>query len=222
MPLYERLIGTELPHIAVHALSGLQGELERGKLTAQQVVDALGLSAEETTEAAALLAQIVPPRESISIGGGAITLSNVGTAYDTTVASQGLGWSLVQAAGITQVVFSVMVQKVGNGTQSWQLWNETNGTEVALITDAAAAGARKVLSITVNFDPALAPGMKVIRVRAQSTTAADDPVYFGSSISIRRANVLTAVELHEVLLCCRIPNSPYPTVAALKARLGVV
>ena len=59
-----------------------------------------------------------------------------------------------------------------------------------------------------------------MRIRAKSTVAADDPVYFGASILIRRIEKLTASELHEVLLLAE-EGAKYATEAALKARLGI-
>jgi hypothetical protein len=220
MGLFERLSGEQGPGINLHGAAGFLGELERGKVTAQQVTNALGLSAGEAVEAQALLAKLVPPRESVSLGSGQFTLTNVGTTYDAHALTPGFGFALVQAAGITQVVFAVKVQKIGTGTQSWQLWNETNASEVAVIDDAAAAGAVKMLSTTVNFDPALGPGIKTVRVRVKSTVAQDDPVYFGAALSIRRVDSLTALELHEVLLCAD-NGGAYNTAAELKARLGI-
>lgn len=216
MGLYERLAREQSPRISVHGFQAVLGLWERGRITTQQATDALGLSAGEATEAATLLAKIVPPRECVSLG-ALVTLTNVGATYDAITASQGLGVALIQTAGITQVIFGVKVQKVGTGTQSWQLWNETDGTEVAVIDDAGAA-TTKTLSTTVNFDPALGAGMKTIRVRAKSTVAADDPVYFGGTISIRRLSVLTAVELHEILLYAEHVGL---SSTSLKSMLGI-
>lgn len=218
MGLYERFTGEEQPRIRGHSLAAILGEVERGKLTLQQASTALALSPAEEVEAQTLLAKIVPPRECVALG-AFNTLTNVGAAYDTTVAAQGLGIALIQTAGITQVIFGVKVNKVGTGTQSWQLWNETDSTQVAVVDDAGAAGIKN-LSATVNFDPALGAGMKTIRVRAKSTTAADDPVYLGGTISIRRVSLLTAVELHEITMLCD-ESEPYFPATALKARLGV-
>lgn len=107
------------------------------------------------------------------------TLTNVGAAYDSIPASKGLGIQDVDFTGITQVLFRVRVNKVGTGTQSWQLWNETDGVQIGVIDDAAAAGDNKLLlgTFAVNLT-----GVKTVRVRAKSTNAADDPVYYGASI----------------------------------------
>jgi hypothetical protein len=218
MGLYERFTGEEQPRIRGHSLAAILGEVERGQLTLGQASQALGLSPAEETEALALLNRLVPPRDAMSLG-GFVTLTNVGAAYDTIPAAQGLGLVLVQTAGVTQVIFGVRVNKVGTGTQSWQLFNDTDSQEVAVIDDAGAAGI-KTLSSTVNFDPPLGAGMKTIRVRAKSTVAADDPVYFGGTISLRRASNLTSVELHEVTMLTD-PGEPYFPATALKTRLGV-
>lgn len=221
MGLYERLTGSESPRIPVHLFSGVLGEWERGKLSSAQAAAALGLSAGEQTEAATLLANIVPPREAVSIGSGPVTLTNVGTAFDGIAAALGLGSALVQTAGITEVIFGVRMDRNGSaGTISFQLFNETDASEVALITDTTGAGAKN-LSTTVSFSPALGAGIKVCRVRCKSTTAADDPIYLGAAVSIRRVSSLTALELHEILLIASISGSIYNTVSTLKTRLGV-
>lgn len=222
MSLYTRLLGDETPRIPVHQFMAAIGELERGRVTEQQVVDYFGLSAGETTEAGTLLGKIVYPREAIAMGGSPAghIVTNVGTTYDAVAVSQNLAFTYVQTAGITQVIFGVRVNKVGSGTQSWQLWNDTDGSQVAVIDDAGATGI-KWLTTTVNFAPALGAGEKIIRVRAKSTTAGDDPVFFSALLSIRRASSLTPLELHEVLLLAEPVNSPYHSEAALKARFGV-
>jgi hypothetical protein len=219
MGLYERLLGLEEPGLSVHGFHALLGEIERGKLTAAQAATALGLTAAEQTEAQTLIGRIVSPLETISLGGFA-QLANVGAAYDAIGASQGLGWARLQTAGITGVEFEVRVNKVGTGTQSWQLWNDTDGSEITVIDDAGPTGA-KTLSITRTFTPPLGAGIKAVRVRAKSTTATDDPVYFGGSLLIRRVERLTSTELHEVLLLGRAGAAPYDTVASVKGRLGV-
>lgn len=216
MGLYERMTGEERPRLGNHAIQAVLGEVERGKLTLSQAASVLGLSAAEEVEAQGLLDRIVYPRECVTFGGSQ-TLTNVGTAYDTIQVG---GVALVQTVGVTQVVFGVRVNKVGSGTQSWQLWNDTNSTEVGVIDDAGATGVKN-LSATLNFDPPLTSGQKVLRVRAKSTTGADDPVFLGATLSIRRVELLTPVELHEVLMIAERAGSPYNTATALKARLGV-
>ncbi len=119
---------------------------------------------------------------SVSLGGFA-TLTNIGASYDATAAAKGLGFAVVDFTNVSAVDFTVHVNKVGSGTQSWQLWNETDAAQLAVIDDAAAAGDNKVLTTTVT-GLALS-GMKKIRVRAKSTTAADDPVYYGGCAVLR-------------------------------------
>jgi hypothetical protein len=222
MGLYERLIGGALPEnepkIAVHQFMAALGEFSRGKATAQQITDAFTLSPGEVTEAAALIARVVTPLEAISIG-AFVQLTNIGTNYDTVAASRGLGIARLQTAGITGFEFSVAVNKVGSGTQSWQLWNETDGAEIAVIDDAGATGV-KILSIVQTLPQPLAAGFKTVRVRAKSTTASDDPQFLGACLLIQRPERLGSEELHEVLLLAET-GAAYTTAAALKARLGV-
>jgi hypothetical protein len=108
-----------------------------------------------------------------------IVLTNVGTNYDSTSASRGLGIQDIDFTGIAQVIFRVRVNKVGLGTQSWQLWNETDGVEIARIDAAGLAGDNKSLVTTANV--ALV-GIKTVRVRAKSTVSGDDPVFYGASV----------------------------------------
>lgn len=111
-----------------------------------------------------------------------VTLTNVGTTYDAIVASQGLGIGLLDFTGATQIVFRVKVNKIGMGTQSWQLWNITDSTQIAVLDDAGPAGV-KSLEITV---PVALTGIKAVRVRAKSTVAGDDPVFLGAACLLIR------------------------------------
>jgi hypothetical protein len=110
------------------------------------------------------------------------TLTNVGTAYDGIAASKELGLQRIDFTGATQVVFDVLVNKIGTGTQSWQLWNVTDSAQIGVIDDAAAAGDNRLLTAT--FNVALT-GEKIVRVRAKSTVAADDPIYYGASVLLK-------------------------------------
>jgi hypothetical protein len=123
-----------------------------------------------------------PPYQPCAVGlaGGSVTLTNVGSSFDAIAASQHLGIALIDFTGYTALEFRVLVNKIGTGTQSWQLWNVTDGAQIALITDAAAAGDNKLLSTSVS-GLALS-GVKLVRVRASSTTAADDPIYYGGCV----------------------------------------
>jgi hypothetical protein len=110
-----------------------------------------------------------------------VTLTNVGTAYDAIAASQGLGLIRIDFTGVTQLKLDVRVNKVGTGTQSWQLWNDTDGSEVGVINDAAGSG---VKTLSATFAVALS-GEKVVRIRAKSTVAADDPIFLGASVMVK-------------------------------------
>lgn len=220
MALYARLIGTESPRINGHAFMGAMAEWERGNLTGAQIATMFELSAGEQTEAQTLFNQIIYPRDGFSIGSGPITLTNVGTTYDGTATALGLGSVLVQTAGITHLDLMVRVNKVGSGTQSWQLWNDSDGAEIMVIDDAGAAGVKN-LQGSRDFPTPLPVGLKLGRIRAKSTVGADDPIYLGAALSVRRAKLLTGLELHELLLLAQHDSSPYHDEAALKTRLGV-
>lgn len=118
--------------------------------------------------------------ESVSFGAYAL-LTNVGANYDTIAISSGLGTGYVDFTDATSVSFVVRVNKVGTGTQSWQLWDATNGVEIGRIDDAGATG-QKVLTGT--FNTGLPTGLIIVRVRVKSTVAGDDPVYFGSAMIV--------------------------------------
>lgn len=220
MGLYERLAGTESEKISSHAFMAALGEFDRGKMTSQQVINAFTLSSGEQTELTTLLSKFVIPPEVVSMGGYTV-LTNVGATYDSSGPAKGLGFVRLETAGITGLEWHVRWNKIGTGTLSFQLWNETDGTELGVINDAAAAGDNRSQTLTITPGSPLDAGMKVLRVRAKSTVVADDPVYYGSTLRIRRVEKMTSVELHEVLLLAREVIAPLNTVAALKSRLGV-
>ncbi len=116
----------------------------------------------------------------VGLAGGPVTLTNVGSSFDAIAASQHLGIALIDFTGYTALEFRVLVNKIGSGTQSWQLWNVTDGQQIALVTDAAAAADNRLLSTSVS-GLALS-GVKFVRVRASSTTALDDPIYYGACV----------------------------------------
>jgi hypothetical protein len=111
---------------------------------------------------------------SVSIGGFAV-LTNIGTAYRV------LGIALVDLTNVVAIAYRARWNKVGNGTQSWQLWNETDQQELAVFDDASAAGDNHTNVTTVAV--ALA-GLKELQVRGKSTTAADDPVFYGAYVAL--------------------------------------
>lgn len=112
-----------------------------------------------------------------------VTLTNVGTSYDTTTAAKGLGFAEIDFSGVTSVVFTVRYNKVGSGVLSWQLWNETDSTEIGVITDSVAGDNKRQQA---TFAMSLS-GVKEVRVRVKSTTGSDDPVYYGSSVRVVRS-----------------------------------
>ncbi len=221
MALYARLIGTEEPRIPIHAFIGALGEWERGKITRTQVVNGFTITtSSELADLDSTFAKIIPPPDSISFG-AFVSMTNVGTTYDSIAASKGLGYARVEGSGISGVEFTVRYNKIGTGTLSWQLFDDTNSVEVGVIDDAAAAADNRQGTIEITPGSPLAAGLHTLRVRCKSTVAADDPVYYGAALRIRRVNSMFAALLHEVLLMgdSRIP--PYDTEAAIKTRLGI-
>ena len=110
-----------------------------------------------------------------------VTLTNVGTAYDFISASQGLGMQRIDFTGVTQIAMDLRVNKIGTGTQSWQLWNETDAAEIGVINDAGAAG---VKTLSATFNVALS-GEKLVRLRVKSTVAGDDPLLLSPSVLVK-------------------------------------
>jgi hypothetical protein len=218
--LWERLLRIELPALPVHQLMAAIGEFERGKMTLAQIVAAFGLNATEETEVSALTDKIIAQPESYPIG-SFVTLTNVGSAYDATPGSRGLGFVAVDVTGITRLEMRIRYNKIGTGALSWQLWNETNEEELGVFEDAAAAGDNRVAAIVVVPSSPMSGGVKLLRARVKSTAPADDPVYYGACIFLRRVERLTSQELHEILCLAEKQMGPYTSVAALKSRLGV-
>ena len=118
----------------------------------------------------------------VSIG-SAVTLTNVGSTYDATDASRGLGFAVIDFTGLTSIVLDASVNKIGTGTISWQVWNETDGAELFRVDDAGAAG---VKTFSQTFTGPFPAGVKKIRIRCKSTVATDDPVWFGACLRLAR------------------------------------
>lgn len=218
MSLYTRLLGTTEPKIPVHAWMAALGEYERGKVTGPQIATAFNLDVAEQAEAATLYTRIVTPPEVVSLG-GYLVLTNVGATYDATAQARGLGWARIERAGITGIELRVRVNKVGTGVQDWQLWNDSDAAQLLVVSDAGAAGERELVG-SASYPVPLGAGQRNIRVRARSSVAADDPVYYGANLLITRVERMTSLELHEVLLLGE-EGIAYTDEAALKTRLGV-
>lgn len=111
--------------------------------------------------------------ESISLGGYAL-LTNIGASYAVIAQVE------VDLTAVAQITFRASANKIGTGTQSWQLWNATDGAELARFDDAAAAGEHTFGPDVV--DVTALTGMKLLQLRGKSTTGADDPVFRGSTL----------------------------------------
>lgn len=119
-------------------------------------------------------AWLKPPYDVASLPlGGVVTLTNVGTSPVV------IGVAKADLTNITKVELTVRVNKVGTGTQSWQLWNETDGVQVAIINDAGGTGEKTLTTGEVNIAAQNWSGMKLLFLRAFSSVGADDPVYRG-------------------------------------------
>ncbi|MDQ3326978.1 MAG: hypothetical protein M3506_00440 [Chloroflexota bacterium] len=114
--------------------------------------------------------------------GAGLALTNVGASYDAVALSQFLPFFEMYMDGIDTVVLTVRANKIGTGTQSYQLWNETDATSLAVVSDAGAAGTKY---ITTTVTGVALTGLKRFRLRANSTVATDDPVLYGASVILR-------------------------------------
>jgi hypothetical protein len=113
--------------------------------------------------------------------GGYVVCTNIGATFDATNPARGLGFVELDMTGIASIVFTIMVNKIGTGTQEWQLWNDTNGAQIGLIQDAGSAGNK---TLTATFSGLALLGVKRVRVRGRSTVSTDDPVYYGASLRL--------------------------------------
>lgn len=119
-----------------------------------------------------------------------ITLTNVGANYDTIAAARGLGIGRRDFRGYDRLTLDVYHNKVGTGTITYQLYDETGagplldagGAEI-LVADSGAAGVRFLsATFTVNRSD-----VRLLRVRVKSTVAGDDPIYLGGSVLLWKA-----------------------------------
>lgn len=124
--------------------------------------------------------------ESVSLG-GLVVLSNVGAAYDAITASRGLGMVELHLTGAAGLAVTVSVSKAGTGVQDWQLWNATDGVELGVVSDAGPVGDKTLRFLVLAPLPA---GVKLLRLRVRSSVAADDPVYYGACVILRRRRAL--------------------------------
>lgn len=119
-----------------------------------------------------------------------IPLTNVGSVYDFIPASRALGIGRRDFRGYDRLTLDVYHQKVGTGTISYQLWNETAGAPLldaggaeVVVSDAQAAAARFLTAtFTVNRADVI-----LLRLRSKSTVAGDDPVFLGASVLLWKA-----------------------------------
>jgi hypothetical protein len=226
MALIDRLLATDSTKIGVHAFISACGEWDRGKLTRQNVINAFGLTAGDEAELDALAAKVKTPQDAYPLS-GRVTLTNVGANYDTNIDSQSLPFVYIQGAGVSRLDLEIRTRKVGAGTQDYQLWDETNAVAAidtatatsGSLSDAGAAGDR-TLSASRTFAAPLTPGVRKLRLRAKSTTAADDPVFLNASLLLWRVDTITADVLHQLLLLAE-SGAAYATPTLLRARLGL-
>lgn len=227
MALIDRLIITgDSSKIRVHPFMAAMGELERGKVTRQQVIDAFGLLAADEAELDALIGKVRSIQDSYPLS-GRVVLTNVGAAYDTTVDSQSLPFVWIQCAGITRIDLEIRSRKAATqtGNIDYQLWDETNGVSALDSTNATTGSLTHTgtagdatLTASRTFAAPLAPGVRKQRVRAKSSTAADDPTFLNAALLVTRVDTITADVLHQLL--CLGEGGIY-TAAQVRTRLGI-
>jgi hypothetical protein len=210
----------------VHQFMAALGELERGKMTRAQVISAFGITQAEETELDALIAKVRTVQDSYPLS-GQVTLTNVGTTYDTNTATQAMPFVWVQCAGITRIDLEVRSRKTAaqTGNIDYQLWDETNGISALDSTNATTGslthtGAAGDVSLVASrtFAAPLSPGVRKLRMRAKDTVAADDPVFLNAALLVTRVDTITADVLHQLL--CLGEDGIY-SAATIRSRLGI-
>lgn len=83
MGLYEKILGLETPQVPVHAFQAAVNEVRAGKLTANQVRTAFGLTVAERDEAAALVALVTAGTLTAKEVDDVLLLANSGLFYNT-------------------------------------------------------------------------------------------------------------------------------------------
>lgn len=219
MSLYTRLLGLDTPRLPAHNFTAALAELQRGKMARAEVIAAFAITVAEEADLDVLIGKVGELPESYPLGAH-VALANVGTSYDAIAASKGLGFVAVDVANVTRAEMRIRYNKVGTGTLTWQLWNETDATDLGTVDDAVG-GDNKVGAIVVTPGSPLTAGVKLLRPRVKSTTGADAPVYYGACLMLRRVARLASPDLHEILMLAASRVPPYTTEAAVKARLGV-
>lgn len=219
MGLYERLLSGANDKIPVHAFHAALGELERGQVTRQAVIDAFSLDATAQGELDTLTNKLFAVPECYGFSGD-ITLTNLGTTYDATPQSKSLGFVRLQCAGVTGAELTVRYNQQSAGALDWQLWDETNAAQIGVISTTGVGDNKNQTS---TFTPATSPmpaGLRTLRLRCKGAVATDDAYLYAWCLRVTRAGAVRADVLHEVLLLAE-SGYAYATAAAVKTRLGV-
>ena len=219
MGLIERMIGIEAPRIAAHQFTAALGEGERGKTTRAEIIAFFGIQPAEEADLDAIIAKIMPIPDSYALG-GYLVLTGIGTTYDNVALTKGLGFAALEGAGITGIEFRPRFNKVGTGTLSFQLWNETTSAELA-VADDAVVGDNKSPVVTFTPGSPVAPGTHILRVQREEHHDRQAPVYYGASLRVRRVAALWSKILEEI---CVLAEKGYPTLdtaAEVRTRLGI-
>ncbi len=228
MGLIARLIGTEEPRISVHSFkSGLQ-ELALEKWTRAQFDSAFSIQAgAETTKMDAIIAQHVPSAEHYFFSGNpeAITLP---TTADANSAVKALGFLRMECAGISKIEWLVRYNKLGTGTLTAEMRNETDSTTPDSFTDTGGAadnrengGAAGTAARIITPGSPMAKGTKIFRLRIFNSTASQTLILYGWSVRLFRFSILLSETMHEVLMAAQTGSGPNVTEAQVEARLGI-
>ncbi len=118
-------------------------------------------------------------------------LVNIGNAYDAIAGTQDLGVLAIDFDGANRLDTGVVWTPTAIAAASvisWQLWNEDNQTEIAVMNIVApfTPVARRVSKQVFDISALGLVGLIVTRLRLKSTTASDDLFYFGATLRVRR------------------------------------
>lgn len=112
-----------------------------------------------------------------------VTKTNIGTSYVDIYTDFGGRPFFIDTTGFTKMAIQVLWTRVGTGTQTMQIVNHANG-EVILESPALTTQSNEFTNVAIPANYLNFKGKW--RLQAKSTTAADDPVFAGFALYLRR------------------------------------
>lgn len=216
------------PVISAAKLKAVTDEFVRGNIQRADVLTDLEVtdSTAESADLQQILDLIMPVAESHSFGNGGILLTSLGTSFDSTDASKGLGLIRVEGRGITGADLFVY-RKKNAPTLTWELWRMTGtgvnaGASLGSISDTGGAG-DGVVSIPggIGLSP-LASGFHNLRLRVKSATNNDNPTFYSATLILTRNAGLTPDSLFNIIALGQKGVTGYANESACRSRLGMV